>query len=96
MRKPSKGAAIAASAAMMALSACAGAADNPPGSTGMAIAASDLVHCYGLTACHSLSVCATAAAHDRALGIDRTQPYKELTAKQCLDIGGILGNLKPS
>ena len=52
--------AFALTAALLALSSAAFAADAPKGSTGKAIAANDKVHCYNVHDCKGNSDCKTA------------------------------------
>ena len=51
---------LAAAAALFALSAAAFAATPPAGSSGLAVAASDKVNCYGVNSCKGLAECKTA------------------------------------
>lgn len=96
MSTQSKEASIAATAAFLALSMSANAATNPPGSKGLAIAASDRVHCYGLTFCHGLILCSGIDPHKKEPAKPGDGKYKEMTAKQCLDIGGVIADLVDS
>lgn len=84
---------LAAAAAALALSPLAPAADNPPGSTGKAINAGDKVHCHGLNFCSPLHSCAGKQGC-KTPGKCRGHGYIELSAKECLDRGGVIEDLQ--
>ena len=84
---------LALTAAMLALSACAVAANTPKGSTGAAVAASDKVHCYGINSCKGQAECKTAVNDCKGLNACKSQGFKASTAKSCLDQGGTIGDL---
>nr|WP_223300199.1 hypothetical protein [Methyloversatilis sp. RAC08] len=87
------GASIAAAAAALALSGSVFAADAPAGSKGMAIGASDKVHCYGLHACKGNSDCATAEHSCKGQNACKGHGFKGIPAKDCLSQGGTIGDL---
>ena len=95
----SKGAALASAAALLAVSALAGAAmasDPPAGSRGLAVAATDTVHCYGVNTCSGTADCATTAHECKGQNSCRGQGFKAMTAKACLDASGTIGDLLPT
>ncbi len=90
------GGAIASAAAMLAVSAFAGAAsagDPPAGSRGKAIAATDTVHCYGVNTCSGTADCATTAHECKGQNECKGQGFKAQTAASCLAAGGTIGDL---
>ena len=90
----SKGAALAATAAFMALSMSAAvAAQSPEGSSGAAVAASDKVHCYGVTSCKGTSDCKTAANSCKGQNSCKGHGFKAMDAKGCLDKNGVIADL---
>ena len=88
-----KGAALAATAAFMAISMAAGAASNPAGSSGMAVAASDKVHCYGVTSCKGNSDCKTTENSCKGMNACKGHGFKAMEAKACLDKGGVVADI---
>ncbi len=88
-----KGAALAATAAFMALSISANAASNPSGSTGAAVAASDKVHCYGVTSCKGSSDCKTTENKCKGMNACGGHGFKAMEAKACLDKGGVIADV---
>lgn len=102
----SKGAKLATAAAFLALSmssvnaakhadgASAKAAGNPAGSTGMAIRASDKVHCYGVTTCKGSTDCKTAENACKGQNACGGHGFKGMSAKACLDKNGVVADLK--
>lgn len=90
----SKGATIASVAAFMALSVSASAAPNPAGSVGAAVGAGDKVHCYGLTSCKGTSDCKTAENACKGKNSCGGKGFKGVSAKECLDKGGVIADLK--
>lgn len=84
---------LAATAAMLALSACAFAGTPPKGSTGASVAASDKVHCYGVNSCKGQAECKTAANDCKGLNACKGQGFTASTAKACLEQGGTIGDL---
>ncbi|TPW05185.1 MAG: hypothetical protein FD125_835 [bacterium] len=94
-----KGAALAASAAMLAVSSLAGSAfagEPPAGSRGLAVAATDRVHCYGVNTCNGTADCATTAHECKGQNSCRGQGFKAMTAQACLTAGGVIGDLVPA
>jgi hypothetical protein len=85
--------ALAATAAMLALSACAVAGTPPKGATGATVAASDKVHCYGINSCKGLADCKTAVNDCKGQNSCKGLGFKDATAKSCLDHGGTIGDL---
>lgn len=86
-------ASLAAAAALMALSTAAFAADAPAGSMGGAVAASDKVHCYGVTTCKGTSDCKTTEQSCKGQNACKGHGFKALDAKACLMKGGTIGDL---
>jgi hypothetical protein len=93
MSKLNFGASIAAAAAALALSGAVFAADAPKGSKGMAVGASDKVHCYGLHECKGNSDCATAEHSCKGQNGCKGHGFKAAAAKDCLTQGGVIGDL---
>jgi hypothetical protein len=89
----SKIASFAATAAMLALSAAAQAADAPKGSSGMAIDGGDKVHCYGLHSCKGNSDCKTAEHSCKGQNACKGHGFKGIKAKECLAQGGTIGDI---
>ncbi len=99
----SKGATLASVAAVMALSMSAAhaakhmsaekAMGNPAGSMGMAIKASDKVHCYGVTSCKGTNDCKTAENACKGQAACGGHGFKGTEAKACLDKGGTIADL---
>lgn len=91
----SKGAILASAAAAMALAmSAAGAAENPKGSSGAAVGASDKVHCYGVHSCKGNSDCKTAEHSCKGKNACGGHGFKGISAKECLDKGGVIADLK--
>lgn len=91
----SKGANLASLAAAMALSMSAAvAAQNPAGSSGVAVGASDKVHCYGVTSCKGSSDCKTTENSCKGKNACGGHGFKAMQAKECLDKGGVVADLK--
>jgi hypothetical protein len=91
LTKPSFAAAIAGTAAMFALSACA--ATPPKGSTGQAIAASDKVHCYGLHECKGMADCKTTENACKGQNACKGHSFKAAPAGECLSKNGVIGDI---
>jgi uncharacterized membrane protein len=89
------GSSLACAAALFALTASAFAATPPAGSTGLAVAASDKVHCYGVHECKGNSDCATAENSCKGQNGCKGHGFKALQAKQCLVDGGVIGDIAP-
>lgn len=93
MSNPTRGAALASAAALLALSLSAAAAPNPAGSMGAAVAAGDKVHCYGINACKGENDCKTAQHECKGKGSCKGHGFKGISAKACLDQGGTIADL---
>ena len=89
----SKSASLASVAAMLAFSFAAGAADNPSGSSGVAVAASDKVHCYGVNDCKGQADCKTAKNECKGQGSCKGMGFKASSAKECLSKDGTIADL---
>lgn len=89
----SKATSFATAAAAFALSASAIAAVNPQGSAGVAVAANDKVHCYGVHACKGNSDCKTAEHSCKGQNACGGHGFKAMSAKACLDAGGTISDL---
>ena len=87
-------ASFAMTAALLALSASAFAADAPKGSTGKAIAANDKVHCYNVHACKGNSDCKTTEHSCKGQNGCKGHGFKAKTAGECLKEGGTIGDIK--
>ena len=81
----------ATAAAMFALSAMAAA--PPSGSSGLAVAASDKVHCYGLHDCKGNADCKTTENACKGQNACKGHSFKAATAKDCLTKNGTIGDL---
>jgi hypothetical protein len=93
MSVQSKGAALASAAGLLALSLGAFAADAPKGSSGVAVAATDKVHCYAVHDCKGNSDCKTAEHSCKGQNACKGHGFKGIAAKACLDKGGVIGDL---
>ena len=82
---------LAAMAAAFAFSAVA--ADVPAGASGIAVAASDKVHCYGVNACKGQADCKTATNDCKGQGSCKGHGFKGVMAKACLEQGGTIADL---
>lgn len=91
MLSKTQSAALAAAAALFALSAHA--APAPKGSSGLAVAASDKVHCYGVHECKGNSDCKTAENACKGQNACKGHGFKGVDAKACLSQGGVIGDL---
>lgn len=89
----SKGASLASIAALLAMSFAAAAATNPAGSSGVAVAASDKVHCYGVNDCKGQADCKTAKNECKGQGSCKGLGFKGVTAKACLEQSGTIADL---
>ena len=85
---------FAMTAALLALSATAFAADAPKGSSGKAIAASDTVHCYNVHDCKGNSDCKTAEHNCKGQNACKGHGFKAKTAASCLMDKGVIGDIK--
>ena len=93
MSNQSRNASLASVAAMLALSFSALAAENPTGSPGVAVAAGDKVHCYGVNSCKGQADCKTAKNECKGQGSCKGLGFKGTTAKACLDQNGTISDL---
>ncbi len=87
-------ASFALTAALLALSASAFAADAPKGSSGKAIAAADTVHCYNVHDCKGNSDCKTAEHNCKGQNACKGHGFKAKTAASCLMDKGVIGDIK--
>jgi len=87
------GASFAVTAALLALSASAFAADAPKGAEGKAIAAGDKVHCYNVHDCKGNSDCKTAEHACKGQNACKGHGFKAKTAAQCLASSGTIGDI---
>lgn len=87
-------ASFALTAAMLALSASAFAAEAPKGSSGKAIAASDTVHCYNVHDCKGNSDCATADHSCKGQNACKGHGFKGMKAGECLAANGTISDIK--
>ncbi|MES2889411.1 MAG: hypothetical protein V4739_15565 [Pseudomonadota bacterium] len=87
-------ASFAMTAALLALSATAFAADAPKGSSGRAIAANDTVHCYNVHDCKGNSDCKTAEHSCKGQNGCKGHGFKAKTAGACLKENGTIGDIK--
>jgi hypothetical protein len=94
MELKTKGVSLAAAAGLLALSFSAISADPPKGSSGLAVAANDKVHCYNVHDCKGNSDCATADHKCKGQNGCKGQGFKGITAKECLAKDGTIGDLK--
>ncbi|MEW5967754.1 MAG: hypothetical protein AB1720_12300 [Pseudomonadota bacterium] len=86
---------LASVAAAMALSMSAvNAAESPKGSYGPAVGASDKVHCYGVHSCKGNSDCKTSMHSCKGQNACKGHGFKGMPAKDCLDKGGVIADLK--
>ena len=86
-------ASLATAAALFALSAAAFAANPPAGSSGLAVAASDKVHCYGVHDCKGNGDCKTAENACKGQNSCKGHSFKGMAAKECLAKDGTIGDL---
>lgn len=93
MIRPQSNAALAAAAALFALSTTAFAANPPAGSSGLAVAASDKVHCYGVHDCKGNSDCKTTENACKGQNACKGHGFKGVAAKDCLAKNGVIGDL---
>ena len=89
------GGSLAAAAALFAVST-AFAAPAPQGSSGLAVAASDKVHCYGVHDCKGNGDCKTSENACKGQNACKGHSFKGMAAKDCLAKGGTIGDLAAS
>ncbi|MCW8885891.1 MAG: hypothetical protein OQK12_11655 [Motiliproteus sp.] len=85
---------LASAALAVAFSASAMAADTPTGASGASIGAGDKVHCYGVHSCKGNSDCSTAEHQCKGQNACAGHGFKGLSAKECLDKGGVISDVK--
>ena len=86
--------AFAALAGAMTLSSAAAfAAEAPAGSSGKAINADDVVHCYGVHSCKGQSDCATTEHQCKGQNECAGHGFKAMKAGECPSAGGSIGDL---
>ncbi|RDE19449.1 hypothetical protein DV711_11185 [Motiliproteus coralliicola] len=85
---------LASAALAFAFSASAMAADSPAGSSGTSIGAGDKVHCYGVHSCKGNSDCKTAEHQCKGQNACAGHGFKGISAKECLDQGGVISDIK--
>lgn len=86
-------ASLAGAAALYALSALASAAPPPAGSSGLAVAATDKVHCYGVHSCKGTADCKTTENACKGQNACKGHSFKGIAAAECLTKGGVIGDL---
>lgn len=84
---------LALTAALLALSSTAFAADQPAGSSGKAIGAQDKVHCYNVHACKGNSDCKTAEHACKGQNACKGHGFKAQSAESCLKAGGTIADM---
>jgi len=87
------GTTLASTVAMFALSALAQAATPPAGSTGAAVSAKDMVHCYGVNSCKGTADCKTTKNDCKGMNSCKGQGFKALSASACLTKDGTIGDI---
>ena len=92
--KNSTKATFASAALAVAMSSTAFAAKSPAGSHGAAIGAGDKVHCYGVHSCKGNSDCKTTEHACKGHNKCKTHGFKGMAAKDCLDKGGVIADVK--
>ncbi|MGV6816870.1 MAG: BufA2 family periplasmic bufferin-type metallophore [Thiotrichales bacterium] len=85
---------FATAAFAAAMSTGAMAVESPAGSHGAAIGAGDKVHCYGVHACKGNSDCKTAEHACKGHNKCKGHGFKGMSAKACLDAGGVMADIK--
>lgn len=86
-------ASFALSAALLALSSGAFAADAPNGAAGAAISATDTVHCYNVHECKGNSDCKTAEHGCKGQNACKGHGFKAKATGECLQAGGVIGDI---
>ena len=86
------GGSLAAAAALFAVST-AFAAPAPQGSAGLAVAASDKVHCYGVHECKGNADCKTTENACKGQNACKGHSFNAMAANDCLAKGGTIGDL---
>ena len=99
MSKPSRGAVLASTAALLALTLSACATTSPTGNasaggaSGASVAAADKIHCYGVHSCKGNSDCKTAEHACKGQNACGGHGFKAMAASACLDKGGVIADL---
>lgn len=93
MSTSTHGGALACAAALFALSTSAFSAPAPAGSSGLAVAAGDKVHCYGVHSCKGQADCKTAENACKGQNACKGHSFKGMSAKECLSKDGTIGDL---
>lgn len=93
MSQDSRITSLAGAAALFALSAAAFAAAPPAGSSGLAVAAGDKVHCYGVHSCKGNADCKTTENSCKGQNACKGHSFKGMSAGDCLKAGGTIGDL---
>ena len=88
------GVSIATAAALFAISAMASAAPAPQGSSGRALGAEDVVHCYGVNSCKGSGDCATTKHSCKGMNECKGDGFKAMAASACLAGKGVIGDLR--
>ena len=88
------GGSLAAAAALFAVST-AFAAPAPQGSSGLAVAASDKVHCYGVHDCKGNGDCKTSENACKGQNSCKGQGFKGTSAKEYPAKDGTIADLLP-
>ena len=94
MKNSATKATFVSAALAVAMSTTACAATSPAGSSGAAIAAGDKVHCYGVHSCKGNSDCKTTEHACKGHNKCKTHGFKGMKAKDCLNKGGVIADLK--
>ena len=76
-----------------ALPGAAMAAPAPAGSSGAAVGAKDMVHCYGVNSCKGTADCKTASNECKGQNECKGHGFKAMAAAKCLSDGGVIGDL---
>jgi len=85
---------FASAALAVAMGSTAYAASNPAGSSGAAVSAGQKVHCYGVHSCKGNSDCKTAEHACKGHNKCKTHGFKGMKAKDCLNKGGVIADVK--
>lgn len=94
MKNSSTKVTFASAALAVAMSSTAYATTSPAGSHGAAIAAGDKVHCYGVHSCKGNSDCKTTEHACKGHNKCKTHGFKGMKAKDCLNKGGVIADIK--
>ena len=86
-------ASFALTAAALALATSAFAAETPKVATGKAVGSADKVHCYNVNECKGQADCKTNGNGCKGQAQCKGQGFKAVTAKECLNKGGVISDL---